>query len=102
MRARRCALVFVVLAACGDRSPPALWPEAPPPTLAKPIGIDEPVRAVTDPTEPPSPTDAAGAPDVDATAQPAPTSADSPYPAGGTPPTTTAPKQPERLPMPLL
>ncbi|MFO0632292.1 MAG: hypothetical protein U0168_05515 [Nannocystaceae bacterium] len=29
-------------AGCGDRSPPALWPEPPPPTLAHPIGVDAP------------------------------------------------------------
>ena len=42
---RHWALGLFVLAACGDRSPPALWPEPPPPTLAKPIGIDEPPKA---------------------------------------------------------
>ena len=30
------------VAACGDRAPPALWPEPPPPTLAKPIGVEDP------------------------------------------------------------
>lgn len=45
VRARHCALGLFALAACGDRSPPALWPEPPPPTLAKPIGIDEPPDA---------------------------------------------------------
>jgi hypothetical protein len=41
---RRAACLWLWIAACGDRSPPALWPEPPPPTLAKPIGIDEPAR----------------------------------------------------------
>lgn len=27
---------------CGDRSPPAMWPEPPPPTLAEPIGVGGP------------------------------------------------------------
>jgi hypothetical protein len=89
----RWALVVVALAGCGDRSPPALWPEAPPPTLAKPIGIDVPVRSATgEPTA-----DAA-----DTTAVPAPTSADSPTPPGGTPPITSDPLPRGRLPMPPL
>jgi hypothetical protein len=90
----RWALVVVALAGCGDRSPPALWPEAPPPTLAKPIGIDVPVRSATgEPTA-----DAA----ADTTAVPAPTSADSPTPPGGTPPSTSDPLPRGRLPMPPL
>lgn len=41
------ARTFVLLtlgcaAGCGDRAPPALWPEPPPPTLAKPLLVDEP------------------------------------------------------------
>ncbi len=35
------ALGWAVLG-CGDRSPPAMWPEAPPPTLAVPIGVADP------------------------------------------------------------
>jgi hypothetical protein len=35
------AAVIAPLLGCGDRAPPALWPEPPPPTLAAPIGIDE-------------------------------------------------------------
>ena len=78
-------------AACGDRSPPALWPEPPPPTLAKPIGIDEPVHEATD---------VATTGDTDAV--PAPTSADDPAPPGGEPPRTSDPLPPGRLPMPPL
>lgn len=38
----RLACVWLWAAAgCGDRSPPALWPDPPPPTLAAPIGVDE-------------------------------------------------------------
>jgi hypothetical protein len=33
-------LIALPLFGCGDRSPPALWPEPPPPTLAHPIGVD--------------------------------------------------------------
>lgn len=36
------ACVFGLTGACGDRAPRALWPEPPPPTLAKPIGIEDP------------------------------------------------------------
>jgi hypothetical protein len=35
------ALASLASLGCGDRAPPALWPEPPPPTLAAPIGIDE-------------------------------------------------------------
>ncbi|MBK8238480.1 MAG: hypothetical protein IPK74_23370 [Deltaproteobacteria bacterium] len=35
-----------MLAGCGDRSPPALWPEPPPPTLARPIGVEQDAAAV--------------------------------------------------------
>lgn len=47
-RSHARAVVGVLLASvasllgCGDRSPPALWPEPPPPTLAHPIGVDTP------------------------------------------------------------
>lgn len=33
---------MLLVAACGDRAPPPLWPEPPPPTLAKPIGQEPP------------------------------------------------------------
>jgi hypothetical protein len=105
VRARRCALGLVLLAGCGDRSPPALWPEPPPPTLAKPIGIDEPVRAATDvsgATEGGAPDGAPAEGGVDATAQPAKTSADEPSRPGGEPPITAEPKPGERMPMPPL
>ncbi len=32
------AVLTSTLAGCGDRSPPAKWPEPPPPTFARPIG----------------------------------------------------------------
>lgn len=32
------ALAVAGVSACGDRAPPPLWPEPPPPTLAEPIG----------------------------------------------------------------
>lgn len=34
----RLLVAVLLVAACGDRAPPPLWPEPPPPTLAKPIG----------------------------------------------------------------
>lgn len=33
------SLLCVGLCACADRSPPPLWPQPPPPTLAEPIGV---------------------------------------------------------------
>ena len=60
-RARRGGLtrglpLFLAIASgmgCGDRSPPALWPEPPPPTLARPIGVDiDAQRKPAEPTEP--------------------------------------------------
>jgi len=42
-RVRAVAVVGLLLVcACGDRAPPALWPEPPPPTLAHPIGVEDP------------------------------------------------------------
>ena len=38
--------VLLAVDGCGDRSPPALWPEAPPPALAVPIGV-EPAATTT-------------------------------------------------------
>ena len=53
-------LGWVVLAcACGDRSPPALWPEPPPPTLAVPIGVATPEVAKAAPA---AADDASGSP----------------------------------------
>ena len=45
------ALVWSALG-CGDRSPPAMWPEAPPPTLAVPIGVSDPQRSGDRPIPP--------------------------------------------------
>jgi len=46
---RRAAIFFLFLCAgsiaCGDRSPPALWPEPLPPALAEPIGVADPSTA---------------------------------------------------------
>lgn len=39
---RTAAILFVSSIACGDRSPPAMWPEPPPPALAEPIGVADP------------------------------------------------------------
>ncbi len=38
--------VLLAVDGCGDRSPPALWPEPPPPALAVPIGV-EPTETTT-------------------------------------------------------
>jgi hypothetical protein len=38
LRRRSILLLPLALAGCGDRTPPPLWPEPPPPTLARPIG----------------------------------------------------------------
>ena len=41
MGVRTVGLIWLGLqAGCGDRSPPPLWPDPPPPVLAKPIGIE--------------------------------------------------------------
>ncbi len=51
---RAAAILFCLLpwaiVGCGDRSPPALWPEPPPPALAEPIGVADP--SATPPSEP--------------------------------------------------
>ena len=39
------SVLSFVLVGCGDRAPPALWPEPPPPTLAEPIGVQHGGRA---------------------------------------------------------
>lgn len=69
---RIAAIVVVLLGACGDRSPRALWPEPPPPALAEPIGVADPSAPSASPpatvgdakVEPP-------AQDADAKAEPA-------------------------------
>lgn len=72
--------------ACGDRSPPALWPDAPPPTLAAPIGVDDGSFAANEPATPSVRVDGAEA-EGEAEAAPAkPAASDSPEPA-----TVTAP-----------
>jgi hypothetical protein len=40
-RVVRWCIASGVVVGCGDRSPPALWPDPPPPTLAAPIGVDD-------------------------------------------------------------
>jgi hypothetical protein len=34
-------LAAVSSVSCGDRSPPPLWPQPPPPTLSEPIGVED-------------------------------------------------------------
>jgi hypothetical protein len=41
------ATALVTAFGCTDRTPPPRWPEPPPPTLATPIGQDEPAAAPT-------------------------------------------------------
>lgn len=43
--------LVAALTGCGDRAPPALWPEPPPPTLAEPIGAQKGAPE-TDPAPP--------------------------------------------------
>ena len=98
-RAAACA-VIVLATACGDRAPPALWPEPPPPTLAEPIGVGdttgdrdpEPTRATEPATEPAPAGDESGAqpappPEPDAKAEPAADAKAPPKAPAGTPPT---------------
>jgi hypothetical protein len=77
---RAVGLVIVLqLLACGDRSPPALWPEPPPPTLAAPLGIAVPSTddAATDgPPERPPVADEGATPSPSDPARPSPSPSD--------------------------
>ena len=94
---RAAGLVIVLqLLACGDRSPPALWPEAPPPTLAAPLGIAEPSTepaAATDvaAAEPDAAADTESTPSTDAAALP---STDEPTPTKPVAPGVTPTERP--------
>ncbi|HWB80629.1 MAG TPA: hypothetical protein VG755_36955 [Nannocystaceae bacterium] len=102
-----CSAIVMMILGCGDRSPPALWPEPPPPTLARPIGVDLDAKKESAPdlAEPADPDAAVG--DSDAPAEPvtpdAKTVEPEPSPtdtnaAAETKADATAPTKPKRKP----